>query len=183
MRILIIMLGVMFSFVSNASNNASSEWSKQFNDWTCYGKSGVIEEAYKIESYTDNVSADGDRAYNLLCTFARKIELNNEVYLLRILFPNCQFNSDNQLITTKLSKYIENNAEVAIEDSKYQISFPPSVTYFTGTEINQDQNVKAAFFIELLGHTNINLNIQDIGDAGIDLGGLQQGIQTTYCNQ
>lgn len=175
----IALIGIMFSFEAYAD----SQWSSQFDNWVCYGKSGVMEENYQIESYTDNVSAEGDRTYNLLCTFAHKVIINNQTYLLRILFPNCQFNNDNQLITTKLIKYIENNGEVPIDDTQYKISFPPNTAYFTGAEINQDQNVKAAFLISVAGHRNINLNIQDIGNADINLNGLQQGIQNPYCNQ
>jgi hypothetical protein len=173
------MLGIMLSY----SAYADGEWNHQFGDWVCYGKSGVIEESYKIESYTDNVSADVDHSYNLLCTFAHKVTINNEAYLLRILFPNCQFTSDNQLITIKLVKYIDNNGEAVIDDAKYQVNFLPNTTYFTGAEINQDQNVKAAFFTEIIGQNSLNLTIQDVGNVNVELGGLQQGTQTTYCNQ
>jgi hypothetical protein len=179
MRILIIILGMLCSF--HASANAP--WNSQFDDWRCHGKAGVIEEIHQIDSYTDNIMAEEDRIYDLLCTFIHKFEINNQKFSLRILFPNCVFSSENQLITTKLSIDAENNTAILLEDNSYQISFPPKTTYFTGAEINQDQNVKMVFFNAILLNDIINLNIQNIGAIDIKLNGLQQGMQRTYCNK
>ena len=181
MRLLIIILSCLYSFIASA--NTSDQWNNEFENWMCHGKAGIIEEIYKIDSYTDNVMAEEDRLYDLLCTFIHKFEVNNERYALRILFPNCVFSSENQLITAKLSKYTENNNGVLLDDNSFQISFPPQGSYFTGTEINQDQNVKMVFFNAILLNDIIKLNIQDVATIDISLMGLQQGMMHTYCNK
>lgn len=180
MRILTITLVFLYSFYAKADIN--NQWNSQFDNWSCYGKTGIVEEIYKIDSYTDNIMAEDNRFYDLLCTFIHKFEINNEQYILRIIFPNCTFSSDNQLITIKLNKNINNNG-ITIDDSGYQISFPPQSSYFTGSEINQDQNVKMVFFNSILLNNILKLNIQDIGAIDINLSGLQQGMQQTYCNK
>lgn len=159
----------------------ASEWESKYDDWTCYGKMGLIEQQYSIDSYVDNVEAENKEEYNFLCNFSSNILLNKEHYLLSILYPNCNFTTDNQLITIKVYKFEADNSLAAVKDESVKLSFPPNSSYFTALEVNRDQNVKSAFALNLLGQSTLNVNIENIGEAEINLSGVQKGVQNPSC--
>lgn len=159
----------------------AGEWKSQYDDWTCYGEMGVVEEQYKIDSYTDNVEADNKEEYNLLCKFTNNVTLDGEHYLLNILYPNCDFTTGNQLITTKLFKFEADNSLTAIDDGSVKLSFPPNTAYFTALEVNRDQNIKSAFALNLLGQPTLNVSIEAVGAVDVSLSGVQKGIQNPSC--
>lgn len=189
MRIFILII-LMLSTNIYAEDDGSFK-KTQFDNWSCYFQAGVIEDIYGIDSYADNIQAERDRLYNQLCTFDYTFNLNDTLntstYSLRVLFPECQFTNDNQLITTKLIKIDQiNNKNVitnVISSDKYRVSFLPDENNFSGAQINQDQNAKAAFFIDLIIHDKMQLNIENIGSVTINLNGIKQGLQSPYCNK
>jgi len=180
MRIFILIISMISAFVY--AEDGSGSTGAQFDDWSCYFKSVAVAENYQIDSYANNIYAEGDREYTSLCVLDHKFSIANTAYALHILFPECQFSNDNQMITTKLLKLEEGNNFI-IDAAGYSLSFPPDANNFSGAEINQDQNAKSAFFIDLIEHDKMQLNIVDVGNIEINLSGVRQAMQTPYCNK
>ena len=192
-KVFFIMSGLMFSMQVDA---AGDQWTSNFGDWICYGKSGVIEENYAVnEMFANNPNIDDQNIYNMLCTLDYEFTLNNGAYAFHILFPDCQFSSDNERIVVRLVQYKEHTSQIErnyndyrktatiFDGDQYKITFPTDKTDFTGTDINRDQNAKGLFFIDLISQSDITIEIQDIGSTTISLDGVRQVVQSPYCNQ
>lgn len=150
-----------------------------YDSWDCYFKDGPISQANNVNQYMNSIYAETDRFYNTICIFDHKFSINNQQYAFRILFPNCEFSSDNQLITTNLV----NLSSGDVDDSQYSLGFAPDQAGMTGTDINQDQNVKMVLFTNLISNDTLYLNIANIGNENINLSGFAKGIQNPYCNK
>lgn len=100
----LILLGLVFSMNAQGEEVLGNKHEAQFDDWSCYFRSGMIPESYAVDGYANNIYADNEHSYDMLCTFDYQFNIYDIYYSLRILFPHCQFDSDNLLITTKLVK-------------------------------------------------------------------------------
>ena len=153
------------------------ELNNQFDDWSCSMKNGLIEENYQDDDiFFNHHNLEDHNSYNLLCTFDYNIVFASELYTLHILFPNCQFSSENELIAIQLT-----NSSSLIGNHKYQINFSQEGEGITAADINYDQNMKTAFFVNLISNDFMQLNIDGTHNLGIALAGLQKGMSSPLC--
>ena len=154
-----------------------SEWDDQSGGWLCSRKDGMIEEIYQNDDMCFNFhDVEDHNNYNNLCSFDYQLIIAFEVYTLRILFPNCQFSSQNQLITVQLIK-----GDDLIDNNNYQISFSKNIDGITGANINYDQNMKVDFFVNLISNNWMNLEVLDVNAAIIPLNGLKEAMSKPFC--
>ncbi len=154
-----------------------SEWSNQFDDWSCSVKNGLIEEIYQNDDMFFNFhDVEDHNDYNMLCSFDYSIALTPENHTLHILFPNCQFSSENELMVVQLTR-----GDTLIDGDNYQINFAQQEQGVTGTDINHDQNMKMAFFMNLISNDAMNIQILDVDSADISLDALQKGMSSPLC--
>jgi hypothetical protein len=167
---------VLLIFSLNAE--ANSKWESKYDNWTCSGEQGIIQESYDIaEMFNNNLNADAQDGYSMLCTLSSRFIIKQDIYTVKILFPNCEFNSDNKLIAVRLLK---NNQR--LESDSYQIGFPNDNSEMTSQEIAVYQQAKLWIFTSLMNQEKININIKGLGIVRITLDGLRKALQSSSCS-
>ena len=167
---------VLLMFSLNAE--ANSKWENKYDNWTCSGEQGIIQESYDItEMFSNNLNADAQDGYSMLCTLSSSFIIKQDTYIVKILFPNCEFNSDNKLIAVRLLK---NNQR--LESDSYQIGFLNDNSEMTSQEIAVYQQAKLWIFRSLMNQEKININIKGLGIVRITLDGLRKALQSSSCS-
>jgi hypothetical protein len=160
------------------NTEASSKWERKYDSWTCSGQQGMVQESYNMEEmFNNNLNADAQDGYDMLCALSSRFVIKQDAYTIKILFPNCEFNSGNKLIAVRLLKN-----DQALDSDRYQIYFPNDDSKMTSQEITMYEQAKLWLFTSLMNQRKINLHIKDLGVVKISLEGLQKGLQSSSCS-